>query len=258
MSARRTASRIARASLAALVLSAACSVPALAASASGCERACMPRIVATGHAELDVPPARASFSIGVITESATAAEASAENARVYNAVSQALRKAGLAPRDIASSRLSIFPRWTYDQASGRQHRAGVEATHTLEIDTANLSHLGRLVDAALEAGASSVSAFNFTADHPAAARRRALAEAVEDAHEDAKTMAHAAGGALGAVLEVSSQEANVVVPAVRLEQAMAPVRAGASGSPSGESFIPRDIEVRARVLGQWQFVPVGR
>jgi uncharacterized protein YggE len=54
-------------------------------------------------------PDMATISLGVTTEGQTAAAALAENARRSQALIQALRRAGVAERDIQTANVSVYP-----------------------------------------------------------------------------------------------------------------------------------------------------
>lgn len=225
-----------------------------AAEAAGAhDAAAGAEITATGTAELRVPPTKVSFSIGVTTDAASSAQASAENARTYQAVEGALRRVGLTRPEVVGSQLTVFPRWEYDEASHRQRRAGFEATHTMKIETTRLDRLGVYIDAATGAGASSVSDIDFSVDNPAAARHEALAQAVQNARGDAEAMARAAGGALGGLVQLSTEQPGVM-PGV----ALAEVRvSGQRALPESvaTTVTPSEIQVTAHVVARWTFVP---
>jgi uncharacterized protein YggE len=250
---RGTPRRRLPAALGAMLLAGAMTVSA-ALAADGPDAAgaaAIPQIAASGTAEIRVPPTKASFSLDVITDAPTSAQAAADNARVHQAVERALERARLTRKEIVGSRLTVFPRWVYDEAAHRQKRAGFEATHTIEIETPNLDRLGAYVDAALGAGASSVSQIEFAAENPAAARREVLAQAVRNARGDADAMARAAGGALGGLLSISTEQP-VGVPGMRFE-AVAAARKQTPGPAT--SISPSEIRVTAHVTARWRFVP---
>jgi uncharacterized protein YggE len=65
------------------------------------------------EAEARTAPDHAIISMGVQTEGKTAQVALAENAKSMQAVFQALKRAGIADRDIQTSSLSITPQYLY-------------------------------------------------------------------------------------------------------------------------------------------------
>src|SRR5262245_29476482 len=58
-------------------------------------------------------PDMATVNLGVTTEGQTAQAALAENARRMQALTQALRRAGVAERDIQTSNVSVYPQQQY-------------------------------------------------------------------------------------------------------------------------------------------------
>ena len=138
--------------------------------------------------------ARATLTIGIQTQGATAAAAGADGARLAGTVTTALRSAGLPPTDLKSTHLAINPQWVYDEHTHQQRRNGFQADTTLIINTATLDKLGAWVDAALSAGATNVSDPGFAPADDNALRHLALSRAVQNARGDAEVLATAAGG----------------------------------------------------------------
>ena len=68
------------------------------------------QISVSGSAEVMVPPAKACFSIGVLTSAQSAAVAAEDNAGISKAELEALERTGLKHHEITGSRLKIFPR----------------------------------------------------------------------------------------------------------------------------------------------------
>jgi uncharacterized protein len=208
------------------------------------------RITASGSGEASAPAARGRFSIGIESSGATGAAAGTEGARVADAVTAALHRAGLPPADLRSTHLVINPQWVYDDHTHQRRRNGFQADTTLMIDTAALDRLGAWIDVALAAGATNVSDPNFAVADEAALRHLAVTRAVQSARGDAEVMASAAGGALGALLQLSSgQGSSEPVPMMRAFAAAASV----SGAPP-TNIQPGDIHMSATVTGVWRYI----
>jgi uncharacterized protein YggE len=211
-----------------------------------------PQIVVSGNAEVSVPPAKASFSVGVMTSAPTAAAAGEANARISKAVLAALDRAGLKRGEIMGSHLGVSPRWEYDDKGQHPKRGGFDANNSIQIETENLAQIGNFIDAALSAGATDASDITFAAKDIDGARRRALGQAVIAARADAEAMARAGGGTLGELLLLSTEGANegrdvglqevVFASARRAQQTVA------------TDVIPSQIKVTARVVTRWRFV----
>jgi uncharacterized protein YggE len=88
-------------------------------------------------------------------------------------------------------------------------------------------------------------------------RRDATVEAVRHARENAEAIAAAAGGSLGALVEIRSDPVRIFGPQPMMqEMAMARVAGGVADMSTPVS--PRDIDVTAYVTARWKFVPGSR
>jgi uncharacterized protein YggE len=222
---------------------------ALAADTPASEPA--PRITVNGSGEAFAPAARARLTIGIQTQALTAAMAGADGARLAQAVSSALRTAGLPTADLKSTHLLINPQWIYDNQTRQRRHSGYQADTTLIIDTPALDKLGAWVDAALTAGATNVSDPTFEPADEIALRRLAVSRAVQNARGDAEAMATAAGGALGDLLQLNGGQIFGEPAPVMRTMAMA---APAAGGPA-TNIVAGDIHVAATVSGVWRFLP---
>lgn len=232
---------------------AAASAQQPAADAAPRERmAPIAQVDVSGSAEVSIPANKASFSITIATRAATAAAASADNARIARAVTEALRRVQLPPADLTGTRLIVNPQWQYDDKTHQQRRTGYEASNALQIDTARLGELGAYIDAALNAGATQISSVDFSADDAsvAAARHQALSQAVANARADAQAIAQAAGGTLGPVLQLGSGE-NRAMPVVR---AGAFTLAAAKAPAPATQVVAGPVRISATVSASWRLV----
>ena len=224
------------------------------ASAQDRSRLIQPQVITSGSAEIVVPATNASFSIDVSSLAPAAATASDESSRIAKSVSNALRAAKLQRDEIAESRLGVGPQWRYDEHIQQSKLVGYEAVTSFRIETEHLDRIGTYIVAALNAGATSISDITFSAKDPVEARRQALSQAIAQARADAETMAHAGGGSLGELLLLTTEptrapigyEEVTVTGARRARDSVSPV------------IVPTQIEVTARVVGHWKFVPSTR
>jgi uncharacterized protein YggE len=217
-------------------------------AATGAE---IPQIAVTGTAEASAPAARGALSIGIEILRPTAAAASEEGARVTQAVMTALHQAGLAPGDIKGTRLTVNAQWSFDDQTHKRRHDGFQAATTLLVDTAALEHLGSYIDAALNAGATTLSDVQYSAADEQQLRREALTRAVHNARGEAEAIAAAAGGGLGDLLQISTEQSGggTFAPRPML------MSARAVEAPVATSLTPSDIHVAATVTAQWRFVP---
>lgn len=125
-------------------------------------------------------PDMAIINLGVTTEGQTAAAALAENAQRMTALNAALRRAGIAERDIQTSNVSVYPQQVYNEGQAPRI-TGYQANNTVTAKVRRIDTTGRVIDAAVGAGGNTVNGVSFTYADPDAqldaARRAAIAEA---------------------------------------------------------------------------------
>ena len=146
---------------------------------------------ATG--EVSLTPDQATLSAGVVTQGGTAAEAVRANAEAMNAVFAALRRAGVAERDMQTRQLSVDPVYEpYDRNGSRERRiTGYEARNTVSALARDIDQLGDVIDAVFGAGANTLDGVSFSSSQAEEARdearRRAVSElmALRDLYADA-------------------------------------------------------------------------
>lgn len=161
-----------------------------------------PQLIVSSHAETKITPDRATVHISVQTRAANAAAAASENAQIQQRVFAALRALGIRDEHLSTTGYNVQP--DYRHEPNREPRVvGYVVTNTVVAELQRVDLVGRVLDAALGAGANLISGLHFFASNTEAARRQALANAIEIARQDADVMARAAGGSLGPLLEAS-------------------------------------------------------
>ncbi len=208
-----------------------------------------PEIVASGNGEVSQVPTKAEFTIGIKTLAATAAAASADNARLSRAVTDALHASNIRSEEIVSTQLSVGANWSYDESARRQKRAAYQAINSIQVQTEQLEKVAIYVDAALSAGATGVTTAAYFAKDPEAMRHQALAEAVAAARRDAEAMAQAGGGSLGDLELVTTEQPESVV-GERLDRMFKK-----SVADEGTEIVVPKVTASARVIARWRFLP---
>ena len=109
----------------------------------------IPTIAVSGQGEATVVPDRARLSIGVQTQAATAADASARNATLQRAVIDAIRAQGVAAEQISTSGYNVFPEQTFDQQTRRTRITGYNVQNTVLVELSRIAQVGPVLDAVL-------------------------------------------------------------------------------------------------------------
>ena len=164
-------------------------------------------------------PDLAVFSAGVVTHGTTAAEALGANSRQMDRVVAALKRSGIAERDIQTSAISLSPRWSNPDADAqriaRETRQpyvptneppriiGYEARNSVQVRVRRLGEMGKIIDTLVAAGANEVNGPSFTLDDQKIALNEARTEAVAEGRERAEIYARAAGMRVVRLLSMS-------------------------------------------------------
>lgn len=146
----------------------------------------------SAHGETLVAPDMATITLGVQTEAASAAEALKANGARMNQVMAALKKAGIAERDIQTSNLSLNAQYAYEQ-NQPPRLTGYQASNQVTITVRDLAKLGASVDATVSAGANTVNGISFGLSDPRAAEDAARLEAVKALQAKAELYGRATG-----------------------------------------------------------------
>ena len=157
-----------------------------------------PALTLSAHGEVKVAPDMATISFGVMTEAATAQAAMAENATRMTQVFAALRRAGVAERDIQTSGLNLSPQYDYVQNQPPKLR-GYQATNRVSVGIMDLGRVGTTADAVVSAGVNQIDGISFGLKDPKAAEDQARVLAVRALQDKARLYAQALGVELGGI-----------------------------------------------------------
>jgi len=157
-------------------------------------------ISATG--EVSRVPDVAVISAGVVTRSATAVAALAENATRMERVRAALKRAGIADRDIQTSTVSLNPDYRYAENQPPQ-LTGYSATNTVNVRFRDIKATGKILDALVAEGANQINGPSLTIDKPEAALDEARTRAIANGRARAELYARSLGMRVVRLLSVS-------------------------------------------------------
>lgn len=208
-----------------------------------------PSISVSAQGSTRVTPDRATIQIGVQTRGATAAAASAENARVAQRVIAAIRAVGIGSEQISTVNYSVNPEYRHIENRSPEI-TGYTVHNTVVVDVRQIEQVGRIIDASLGAGANMINSLDFYASNTEEARRAALAAAVGKAQLDAEVIARAAGGALGGLAEASVGA--YMIPMRRENVAM--MRGDVAMAAPPTPVEPGSELLSVQVMTRWYFV----
>jgi hypothetical protein len=200
-----------------------------------------PSITVHGEATISAEPDLAQIDIGVVTQAPSAPEASKENAERLTRVLTEVKKILGKDDEAKTSGYSLTPTYRYPKG-GKPEIVGYNASNTVRIKSVRLDQVGRLIDAAMQAGANNVNRLVFTLRDEQAAQLDAL----RAASAKAKVKAEAIAGSLGLkIVKIASitEGERAIQPVFR--QTMAARGEALAAAPTPVE--PGTVEIRSTV-----------
>jgi uncharacterized protein YggE len=195
------------------------------------DRATLSVIRVTGEAIASAQPDEVRIEIGVVTNAPTAQAAATQNSEKTEKIIAALRKILGSAGTVKTVNYALHPDYRYER-EGKPQVLGYIATNTVQVQSSDLAGVGKLIDAAIAAGANNIQALQFTLKDPSSARAIALQQATKNAREKANALAQSLGVSVRRIISVEEQGAGMPRPMMYSGRAMAetaatPVEPGA-------------------------------
>jgi uncharacterized protein YggE len=194
-------------------LIAVAAIPAASAIAQPVAAFAGTRLDVAAVGEVTRVPDTAVISAGVVTTAPTASAALDQNAQKMDAVRQALRRAGIADRDIQTSSINLFPDYRQDQPNATAPEIiGYRASNDLSIRFRDIKGSGRILDALVAQGANQINGPSLIIGEPGPALDEARTKALADARARADLYARALGKKVGRILSITESGASSQQP----------------------------------------------
>jgi uncharacterized protein YggE len=204
-------------------------------------------ITVTSTATVKAKPDEALVNFGVRSEDADSAAAMALNAKDMQAVLDALKSAGIADKDIQTLDVGLDQR-VENRGQPSERRVFV-ASNSVQVTVHDLGTIGRVIDAAVGAGADSVNDIRFLLSDPNTIRTDALSQAVKGARTKADALAQAAGATVLGVVTINEEAFRAPVYHAAFEQKLA---FGAIERAPTPVVAPDSLEVSVTVTVIWE------
>jgi uncharacterized protein len=220
-----------------------------------------PYIAASAVGEARVTPDRAVVQVSVESHSESAGGAGADNRVKQERVIQAVKAVGVADAQVRTLGYRVSPEFAQPDRGKAPRITGYRAANTIQVEVRSVDNVGKVIDAALGAGATSIGSVGIYASSTDAARREAVQQAVTKARGEAEAAATAAGGTLGTLIELTIDPGGIPRPMMQQVVATSAVFTGGGGEmgrvmstpiEAGESLVMAVVRVR------WQFVSGSR
>lgn len=164
---------------------------------------------ANGIGRVTIVPDMATINIGVRTEAEAVTDALEGNTAQANAISRVLQEMGIEEKDIQTSNFNIYPNERWNPMTGEVEGRYYVVENTVNVTVRELSNLGEILNASVEAGANSIYGISFNVEDRSVAIAEARDLAIADAKAKAEAIAASAGVQLGEILTIGVYESGM-------------------------------------------------
>jgi uncharacterized protein YggE len=159
-----------------------------------------------------------------------------------DAVLRAIRESGFPGLVLETFGYSLRPEYSNNNNQRTREIVAYTVLNNVRATIEDVDAVGRVIDAAIGAGANRVAGISFFASNTEAARTEALAEAVRSARAEATVIAESLGYRLGAPLEINGGAAR---PTPRpYEMATLSGRAADTPIEAGDQTVTASVSIR--------------
>jgi uncharacterized protein YggE len=176
----------------------------LATGCAGTDAAAKQTITVTGYGEAYAAPDIAIIQLGVNIVDDSLSAATSRSSTTIDKVQSALATLGVEAKDIQTSSYNIYPEDVVDPQSGiptGERRYHVEST--LSIKARDVTKLGEIIQAGLDAGANNIYGISFGLEDTSELEAQARTEAISDGAARAKQLTDGIGVKLGNPISIN-------------------------------------------------------
>ncbi|MGH2806820.1 MAG: SIMPL domain-containing protein [Actinomycetota bacterium] len=217
-------------------------------------------VTVSARQTVDIEPDLAIVTLGTQSKSVDASKALDKLAAKTNRVLAAMRDLGLGADELNTTGVSLS-RTCLRDCRDPNPRDDVEVKPVIgyvgfsgvRVETGRLNLLGRILDAGVDAGASSIRGLRFDVEDKDAAVNEALREAMESAVSKATVLAETGGRQLGPAIIIT--EGFTRAP-VAYDYGAVPVADAAGGTAGGAGFSvdPPTLSATARIVVTFELI----
>ncbi len=186
-------------------------------------------VTVSGMGEVSVAPDVADVILGVTIQKPTVAEAQSAAATAMAGAVAAVKKDGVADKDIVTTDVSLTPVYDYSTGGSAPRLVGQQFTNTVKLTVRNLSSVAAVIDDAISGGATTVSGITFRLNDPTAVQAQARKLAMADAKSKADALTSSAGVAVRGVASIT--ETTATTPVYYGAQDVANLASGSASTP---------------------------
>lgn len=196
-------------------------------------------VTAGGTGQVAAAPDMAEMFFGASVLAEDAKDALSQASSTAEAITAAVKGAGVATDDIQTANVSVWPEQSGD--GEKVTVTGYRASIQVRVKLRDIEKIGDVVAAASDAGANEIGGPTFTLADDTDVRNDAIEIAISDARKRGEVMAKAAGKSLGEIISVS--ETNVSIPPLYYDMSARAVAESAVPIEPGQLDVSTQVTV---------------
>lgn len=188
-------------------------------------------------------PDLATIDAGVVTQGASAAEALSANAARMDRVLAALKRAGVADRDVRTATINLQPQYRYGE-NVPPVITGYQASNRVSVRFRDVGRSGTILDALVKEGANQIDGPTLGLSNADAAMDEARTDAVARARARAELYAKAAGLRVDRIVSIAEGGSSFPTPPMPVAMMARMEAAPKTQIAAGEQDVTATVSVR--------------
>ncbi len=211
----------------------------------------------SGEGKISAVPDIATISATVLTQAADTKVAQDDNAKKSNAVTDFLKKQGIADKDIKTSGYNIYPQYSYPRpcplnstfpcVENQQQITSYQVIQSFDIKVRDLTKIGTLLSGLVSAGANQVNNLGLQIENPDALKSQARQLAIDDAKKKATELESQVGIRLGRIVNFSENTGGYYPQPMAFEAKGLGGGAAAPDISPGQNDITVDVSITYQI-----------
>jgi uncharacterized protein len=197
-------------------------------------------ISVSGTGDASGAPDVAYINLGTDTVNADVAQAVEQANTDMAAIIAAITATGVAPEDVKTVNFNVYPEDRYDQNGQPTGERVYHVQNSLNVTVRDITKVGDVINAGLQAGADSINGLNFGIADTSALEQEARQSAVEDARQRAQELADIFGVTLGDPIIISEVTGQMFPPIPYAADV-------AMGGAGGAQITPGQLQVSVQI-----------
>jgi hypothetical protein len=166
-----------------------------------------------GEGKIKAVPDQAEMEFQVTEDGQNVEEISSLVRAKMEKIFKTIKSFGISDKETQTVNYNVSPKTKYE--NGESKKVGYTVTNRIKVTIKNIDLTGKILNAVLQDGVSSVDGPTFTISNPSQLKIDALKAAVEDAHAKASAIAETADVELAKVFSISQVSLSMPTPRQR-------------------------------------------